>query len=158
MVDRRAFMAMASLGLMHPFGASSGLRRLADNFTTGNSPVNIEPFTIRIPDAEIADLKHRLQRARWTDEIAGAGWDDGANVDYMRALCAYWANDFDWRAQERRLNGFPQFKAMIDGSAVHFIHARGKGPNPLPIIVTHGWPSSFAEFSKLIPRLTDPVA
>lgn len=120
--------------------------------------MNAEPFIICIPDAALADLKARLQRARWTDAIAGANWDDGANVDYMRSLCAYWAKGFDWRAQEHRLNGFPQFKAMIDGSAVHFIHARGKGPKPLPIIVTHGWPSSFAEFSKLIPRLTDPVA
>lgn len=120
--------------------------------------MTVKPFEIRIDNVDIADLKERLRRARWPDAISGRAWDDGADVRYMRELCAYWADRFDWRAQERRLNSFPQFTAKVSDSTVHFIHARGKGPNPLPVILTHGWPSSFAELTKLIPLLTDPDA
>lgn len=118
----------------------------------------MQPFVIDIPDADIAELKARLRRTRWTDAIPGRGWEDGADVAYMQELCAYWADGFDWREQERRLNAFPHFMADVGGNRIHFIHARGKGPNPLPVVITHGWPSSFAEFSKLIPLLTDPAA
>lgn len=120
--------------------------------------MHVEPFRIEIPDSEIADLHRRLERARWPDAIPSRGWGDGADVAYMRELCAYWRSEFEWRGIEQALNSFPQFKATVDGFDIHFVHARGKGPDPKPLILTHGWPSSFAEFQKLIPLLTDPGA
>jgi pimeloyl-ACP methyl ester carboxylesterase len=86
------------------------------------------------------------------------GWTAGADLDYLKELVGYWASGFDWRAQERRLNAFPQFTADIDGQVVHFVHQRGRGPSPLPLVLTHGWPSSFVELLSLVPLLTDPAA
>ncbi len=120
--------------------------------------MTVTPFRITVPDGQIADLKNRLANTRWPDEIAGSGWDYGVSLDYMKELIAHWRDRFDWRAQERRLNEFPQFTARVDGLDIHFIHARGKGPVPKPLILTHGWPSSFAEFTKIIPLLSDPGA
>lgn len=117
-----------------------------------------KPFAISVADTAIADLKARLGRTRWPDEIPGTGWAYGADVDYLKELTAYWRDQFDWRAQERRLNAFPQFTATIDDLGIHFIHARGIGPNPKPLVITHGWPSSVSEFAKIIPLLTDPAA
>ncbi len=116
------------------------------------------PFRIDVPEAEIADLKARLAGTRWPDEIAGSRWDYGVDLGYMKELVDYWRDGFDWRAQERALNRFPQFKTAIDGLDIHFIHVRGKGPSPKPLLLTHGWPSSFAEFTKIIPLLSDPAA
>jgi pimeloyl-ACP methyl ester carboxylesterase len=116
------------------------------------------PFTIEVPDDTLADLKERLARTRWPEEVSGAGWDYGTNLAYLRALCAYWRDGFDWRAQERALNELPQFRATVDGLGIHFVHLRGRGPDPLPLLVTHGWPSSFVEFRQLIPLLADPAA
>ena len=116
------------------------------------------PFTIHVPDRDIADLADRLARTRWTDAVEGAGWSYGADIGFLRELVDYWRNRFDWRAQERRLNRLPQFLADVDGSSIHFVHACGKGPRPLPLLISHGWPSSVAEFSKIIPLLTDPAA
>lgn len=117
-----------------------------------------EPFKIAVPRTAIADLKARLARTRWPDEIAGSGWDYGVDLAYMKELIAYWHDRFDWPAQERRLNAFSQFIARIDGLDIHFIHVRGKGLAPKPLILTHGWPSSIAEFTKIIPLLVDPGA
>ncbi|HEX8133278.1 MAG TPA: epoxide hydrolase [Actinomycetes bacterium] len=116
------------------------------------------PFTIEVPDDTLADLKERLARTRWPDEVSGAGWDYGTNLAYLRELCAYWRDGFDWRAQERALNQLPQFRATVDGLGIHFVHVRGRGAHPFPLLVTHGWPSSFVEFRKLVPLLTDPAA
>ncbi|HWA31451.1 MAG TPA: epoxide hydrolase, partial [Rhizomicrobium sp.] len=118
----------------------------------------MEPFTIHVPDNDLADLADRLARTRWPDAVNGVGWAYGADLAFMRELAAYWRDRFDWRAQEARLNRLPQFTADVEGNDIHFVHARGKGPKPLPLLVTHGWPSSFAEFSKIIPLLTDPAA
>jgi pimeloyl-ACP methyl ester carboxylesterase len=118
--------------------------------------MGISAFTIHIPDNELEDLRERIKRTRWPDEVDGAGWKYGANLTYMRELAAYWQDGFDWRAQERAMNSFPQFKAEFDGLSIHFIRLRGKGPAPLPILLTHGWPSSFFEMLKLIPLLADP--
>ena len=118
----------------------------------------IEPFTINIPDADIADLKERLSRTRWPGEIAGGGWDYGTNLDYLKELCAYWETEFDWRKQEAYLNQWSQFKADVDGFGVHFIHEKGKGPNPIPLVFTHGWPGTFYEVHKIIDLLTDPAS
>jgi len=119
--------------------------------------MDIQPFTIEVADDVLADLRQRIAATRWPDELDGAGWDYGTNLAYLKGLVAYWRDGFDWRAQEARLNQFAQFRADIDGVGVHFIHERGRGPSPLPLIITHGWPSSFAQMLKIIPPLTDPA-
>jgi pimeloyl-ACP methyl ester carboxylesterase len=86
------------------------------------------------------------------------GWSDGADLEFLQRLVDYWLNRFDWRAQEKRLNGLPQFMATVDGQEIHFVHLRGNGPAPLPLILTHGWPGSFAEMERVIPLLADPQA
>ena len=118
----------------------------------------IEPFTIDIPDDVLADLKERLARTRMPDEPEGVGWQLGMNQAYLRQLVDYWRDEFDWRAQERRLNRLEQFKTTIDGLDIHFVHRRSAEPDAFPLILTHGWPGTFAEFDKVIEPLTDPVA
>jgi epoxide hydrolase len=115
-----------------------------------------KPFSINVPQAVLDDLQERLARTRWPDEIDGAAWDYGTNLSYLKKFVAYWQNGYDWRKHEATLNQFAHFQAEIDGVKVHFIHERGKGENPTPIILTHGWPDSFYRFHKLIPMLTDP--
>ena len=116
-----------------------------------------EPFTLNVPDTAIADLRERLARTRFPDQAPGEPWAYGTNVDYLRGLVEYWRTAFDWRAQEARLNAFPQFKAPLHDIDVHFLHVPGKGPNPCPLLLMHGWPGSVFEFLDLIPRLTDPA-
>jgi pimeloyl-ACP methyl ester carboxylesterase len=118
----------------------------------------IVPFRIRVPDAVLSDLKQRLARTRFPGEIAGSDWDYGTNLGYLKELVAYWRDKFDWRAAERRLNQFDQFTTNIDGLDIHFIHQRSKDPKALPLAVTHGWPGSVAEFTKIIGPLTNPAA
>jgi len=120
--------------------------------------VAIEKFTINVPEEVIADLRRRLVATRWPDEIENAGWEYGSSLGYMRSLVDYWMNAYDWRRHEAALNQLPQYRVAIDGLRVHFVHVRGKGPKPLPLVITHGWPGSFIEMMKLIPLLTDPVA
>ncbi len=114
------------------------------------------PFRISIPQDALNDLQRRLAQTRWPDEIEDSAWKQGTNLTYLRNLTQYWMKSFDWKAQEAVLNNFSHFHATIDGVKVHFIHERGKGPNPKPLILTHGWPSTFFEMSKIIPMLTDP--
>lgn len=118
----------------------------------------IVPFKIHVPDEVLADLKDRLARTRLPDEIGGSGWDYGTNLAYLKELVAYWKDKYDWREQERRLNQFDHFKTNIDGLDIHFIHQRSKQPNALPLVLNHGWPSSFFEFTKVIGPLTDPAS
>ncbi|MBM4404963.1 MAG: epoxide hydrolase [Chloroflexi bacterium] len=118
----------------------------------------LKRFKIRVPGPVITDLKRRLAKTRWPDELHGAGWDYGANLAYIKELCDYWRTTFDWKKQQALLNSLPQFKEEVDGLGIHFVHLRGKGPKPLPLILTHGWPGSFFEFYKAIPLLTDPAA
>jgi len=122
-----------------------------------NAQTQPVPFRIDVPQAVLDDLRARLARTRWPQGSEGESWNYGTNLGAMKALVEYWQNGFDWRAQEARLNQFPQFKAEIDGVGIHFIHVRGKGANSMPIILTHGWPDSFYRFYKLIPMLTDPA-
>jgi len=117
----------------------------------------IVPFKIQVPDEVLRDLKARLARTRLNGEIPGTGWDYGTDLTYLKSLVAYWRDSFDWRAQERRLNGFDQFKTRIDGLDIHFIHQRSKVPNAFPLVLTHGWPGSIVEFTKIIGPLTDPA-
>jgi hypothetical protein len=120
--------------------------------------VEIQPFKIQISDAILKDLRERLARTRWPDAIPGTGWEYGADLEYMKELVEYWRTKFDWRKQESDLNRLHHFQAKVDGFGIHFIHEKGRGPNPLPLIITHGWPGSFAEMVKIIPLLTDPAA
>ncbi len=118
--------------------------------------MQVKPFTIAIGDDRIEDLGRRLQRARWPDAIEGAGWDDGTDLGFLQRLTEYWRKDFDWRAQEARLNRLPQFVSELDGIGIHYVHQRGKGPAPFPLVITHGWPGSFVEMERIIPLLADP--
>jgi pimeloyl-ACP methyl ester carboxylesterase len=118
--------------------------------------MDVQPFTIHVPDEVLADLRARLAQTRWPDALPGAEWDYGSNLAYVKELVEYWRTRFDWRAQEQVLNRFAHFRTAIDGMGIHFIHERGKGPNPLPLLITHGWPSTFFELSKIIPLLADP--
>src|SRR5689334_4468942 len=113
--------------------------------------MNMQPFKINIDKATLDDLKTRLALTRWPDEIEGAGWNLGTNREYLKELIAYWQQAYDWRAQEARLNQFAQFRTEIDGLGIHFIHERGKGPHPTPLLLVHGWPDSFYRFYKVIP-------
>jgi microsomal epoxide hydrolase len=115
------------------------------------------PFTIQVPDAVLTDLRERLARVRWPDEIPGSAWTYGTDLATMKDLVAYWRDGFDWRAQEAALNAWPQFTTSLADIDVHFVHAQGVGPNPMPLLISHGWPGSIVEFQQLLPRLTDPA-
>ncbi len=118
----------------------------------------IRPFTVAVADAEIDDLKQRLARTRWPDPETVTDWSQGVRLENARSLVDHWEREYDWRRFERELNGHPQFLTEIDGLDIHFIHVRSKHPGALPLILTHGWPSSVADFLDLIGPLTDPVA
>ncbi len=113
------------------------------------------PFTLSVPDGDIADLRERLARTRWPDEPPLAPWSTGASLAYVKGLTDYWRTGFDWRPWEAKLNGFRQFTVPIRGIDLHFIHEPGRGPNPIPLLISHGWPGSVFEFHDLIHRLTD---
>ncbi|HET7670986.1 MAG TPA: epoxide hydrolase [Burkholderiales bacterium] len=111
-------------------------------------------FRLEVPDAALADLRERLKRTRFPDEAPGAPWRTGTSLAYVKELVQYWGSGFDWRAQEARINSFPQFKVSLDGIELHFIYAKGKRPDAMPLLLSHGWPGSIVEFLELIPRLT----
>lgn len=117
---------------------------------------DIRPFRIEVADAEIDDLRDRLTRTRWPDELAEAGWDYGIPLADTKELARYWATDYDWRRHEARLNEFPQFTATIDGQKIHFLHVLSGEPNAVPLLLTHGWPGSIVEFMQVIGPLVDP--
>jgi pimeloyl-ACP methyl ester carboxylesterase len=116
-----------------------------------------ESFELRVPDEALADLRARLARTRFPDQAPGAPWAYGTDVGYLRALVDYWQSAFDWRAEEARLNAWPQYKVPLHGIDLHFLHVPGQGPNPCPLLLAHGWPGSVLEFLELIPRLVDPA-
>ena len=120
--------------------------------------MSVEPFEVSIPQEVLADLRTRLANTRWPDEISGAGWDYGTNLGYLKELVDYWQYDFDWRERESSINRLSHFRAEVDGFGLHFVHERGEGPNPMPLLLTHGWPDSFFRFHKVIPMLTDPAS
>ena len=119
----------------------------------------VRPFQVAVGDDVLDDLAARLGRVRWPDEIPGSAgtWEYGTDLGYLQELVAYWRDGYDWRAQEKAINEFPQFMAEVDGIDVHFLHVEGQGPAPLPLLLCHGWPGSFWEFHRIIPRLTDPA-
>jgi pimeloyl-ACP methyl ester carboxylesterase len=116
----------------------------------------IRPFRIETPQADLDDLRDRLHRTRWPRELPGLGWSRGVPLDYLRGLATYWADGFDWRRQEAALNELPQFVTTIDGQDVHFLHVRSGHASALPLLMTHGWPSSPFEFVNVMGQLTDP--
>jgi epoxide hydrolase len=125
---------------------------------TESREAGIRPFRIDIPQADLDDLQARLARTRWPDQLPGVGWDYGIPLEYVKELAEYWRTSYDWRAHEKRLNAFAQFTTTIDGQNIHFLHVRSPEPDALPLIITHGWPGSIAEFMEVIGPLTDPRA
>lgn len=119
--------------------------------------MTVERFYIQVEEDVLNDLRIRLGHIRWPDQMDGSGWEQGTELSYLQSLVAYWRDGFNWRAQEAELNRLPQFRAEADGFNIHFVHERGVGPNPLPIILTHGWPDSFTRYQKIIPLLADPA-
>lgn len=118
----------------------------------------VERFHIHVSDEILNDLIYRLHHIRWPDQLENLGWERGADLNALQSLVSYWRDHYDWRAQETELNRFSQYCCEIDGINVHFVHERGKGPNPLPIILSHGWPDSYLRYQKMIPLLTDPAS
>jgi microsomal epoxide hydrolase len=118
----------------------------------------VDPFVIDVPEAVLDDLRERLARTRFPDQIAGSGWDYGTDRAYLAELCEYWRDKFDWRSHEALLNRFDHFVTDIDGQRLHFIHQRSPVAGALPLVITHGWPGSVFEFYKIIGPLTDPAA
>ena len=142
-----ALAAVIAVGVALPHSAAAA--------TNGDA---VMPYKIQVPDAVLTDLKARLARTRFPDEIPGTGWDYGSNLGYMKELVTYWRDKYDWRAQERRLNQFDQFTTNIDGLNIHFVHQRSKVPNARALLLLNGWPGSIEEFAQVIGPLTDPVA
>ncbi|MDQ7810294.1 epoxide hydrolase [Amycolatopsis sp. A133] len=118
----------------------------------------MKPFRIEVPEADLAELRRRLAATRWPDERFDAGWERGVPPAYLKELAEYWRTEYDWRAAEARLNGFPQFVTEIDGARIHFLHVRSPEPGAVPLLLSHGWPGSIAEFQSVIGPLTDPRA
>lgn len=118
----------------------------------------IEPITIPFSPSEWEDLRSRLRRTRWPDEIPNSNWTYGFDREFLADLCSYWSESFDWKTQIDRLSAYPHFRFHAREGKIHFVHVKGKGPAPMPIIMTHGWPGSFVEMLGIIPLLTDPAA
>jgi pimeloyl-ACP methyl ester carboxylesterase len=151
---RREVLATAAAGGV----ALSASTSFAEAVSTGSGSTAIRAFNIHVPDADLVDLKRRLRASRWPERETVNDTTQGVRLGVMRALARYWEDEHDWRRCEAYLNGLPQFLTEIDGLDIHFIHVRSKHSNPLPIIVTHGWPGSIIEQLKIIGPLTDPTA
>ena len=121
-----------------------------------SAETRIRPFRIDIPQADVDDLRDRLAKARWPDELPGQGWSRGVPLQFLARVAEHWRESFDWRAAEARLNQFPQFTTDIDGQTIHFLHVRSPEPGALPLVLTHGYPSSVAEFLRIVGPLADP--
>ena len=133
---------------------------MTDRDASGRLPAMLDPkpFEVHISDAEATDLRDRLTCTRWPDAETVDDWSQGIPLEYVREVCAYWADEYDLQAAEARFNAFPQFIADVDGMPIHFLHVRSPEPGALPLVMTHGWPGSVVEFHEVIGPLTDPVA
>jgi pimeloyl-ACP methyl ester carboxylesterase len=118
----------------------------------------IEPYSLPFSQFAVDDLRDRLRRTRWPDEISGSNWMYGFDRACLQEICRYWLDTFDWKAQLERLSGVHHFRFRTTAGDIHFIHERGKGPAPIPLVLTHGWPGSFVEMLHILPLLTDPAA
>ena len=132
--------------------------RIADGSRVADVEEMIQPFSVDVPEADLVDLQNRLANTRWPDDLPDAGWEYGVPLAYLKDLAEYWRTGYDWRAEEARLNSHPQFTATIDGQKIHFLHVRSAQPNALPLLLTHGWPGSVAEFLQVIGPLSDPTS
>lgn len=119
--------------------------------------MHFEEFRVAVEEEVLDDLRRRLRRTRWLDQIPESGWAYGTDTEYLRELCQYWEAEYDWREAERELNRWPQFVTSVGGQRLHFIHARSPHPHARPLLLTHGWPSTVAEFLRVLDPLTDPV-
>ncbi|HZD70011.1 MAG TPA: alpha/beta fold hydrolase [Actinomycetes bacterium] len=117
----------------------------------------VTPFRIEVPEEALRDLRERLRRTRWPEAETVPDWSQGVPLAYLRELCGHWAERYDWRATEGRLNALPQFRTRIEGLGIHFLHVRSPHPGALPLVLTHGWPGSIVEFLKVIGPLADPT-
>jgi pimeloyl-ACP methyl ester carboxylesterase len=125
--------------------------------------MSVTPFQIAVPDADLDDLRAAIARTRWPDQVEDAGWDYGTPLGFLQELVEYWADEFDWRRREQVLNSLPQFRTSVDAPGfeqfgLHFVHQPGVGPAPLPIVLSHGWPSTHYEYQDVVARLADPGA
>lgn len=120
--------------------------------------MEVEPFTIAVSDADLEDMRLRLRRTRWADDFGNADWRYGVERSWLEGMVGYWRDDYDWRAAEREMNRLSHFKVTIDGLPLHFVHVRGRGPNPVPLLLVHGWPWTFMDFHALIGPLSNPAA
>src|SRR6266702_1093498 len=154
-LSRRAVLAMpllaAGLPILEQPSLSSEVEVKGE--VQGTAP---RPFRVNIPEATIKHILSRVRDARWPDRLDATDWRYGANWDYMKALAQYWTTRYDWRKAEASLNRYPQFLARVGAFAIHFYHVKGEGPNPVPLILTHGWPGSVLEFLEAIGPLSDP--
>ena len=129
--------------------------QLTQNHTPAANTL-VTPFSIEIPESALNDLQQRLRQTRLPDQIADTSWEYGTDIHYLQELLQYWQNDFDWRAQEEKLNRFDQYKTEIEGLDLHFIHQRSSNRNAIPLLLVHGWPGSVSEFTHILPQLTEP--
>lgn len=121
------------------------------------SRLRVEPFSIHVDGQVLSDLRARIRNTRWPDLAPGATWEQGTDLGYLRQVLAYWADEFDWRAQERKLNELEHFRVELDGVRIHFVHQRARRGRGVPLVLTNGWPSTFVELLPLVPLLTDPT-
>jgi pimeloyl-ACP methyl ester carboxylesterase len=160
-LSRRRMLAAAGIipvmgAIPRAFAAEPEAPASTDAAST-DAPIKIVPFTIKIPQAQLDDVLTRVKNVRWpVAPVSRNQHEFGAGLDMMKDLQKYWVTEYNWREQEAKLNEFPQFKATVDGRDIHFIHVKGKGKNPQPIMLIHGWPGSFIEFTRCIAQLTDP--
>jgi pimeloyl-ACP methyl ester carboxylesterase len=120
--------------------------------------MNVRPFSLDVPEADLNDLRERLSRTRWPERETVDDWSQGVPLVYLREVCDYWQHQYDWRRCEKRLNDFGQYMAEVDGLDIHFLHVRSPHPDALPLVLTHGWPGSVVEFLDVIGPLTDPTS
>src|SRR5262245_19916525 len=114
----------------------------------------IRSFKVAVPPEIIEDLQNRLAKTSWPEAIDDSGWSYGTNIELMKRLCDHWRHRFDWREWESKINAYPQFIAEIDDMKIHFLHLKASKPNSIPLLLTHGWPSSVLEYLKIIPLLS----
>jgi microsomal epoxide hydrolase len=148
-LSRRALLAMPLLAAGLPFLEQP-------RFPSEAQGTGLRPFHASIPEATIKHILERVREARWPDRLDAPDWRYGANWDYMKALAQYWTTRYDWRKAEASLNRYPQFLARVGDFDIHFYHVKGKGPKPVPLMLTHGWPGSVLEFLEAIGPLSDP--
>src|SRR5215469_2338328 len=136
----------------------SWLSESATRLPESKLPMTIAPFCPHFSETAVEDLRKRLASTRWVDQVPGSGWQYGFNLEFLTDICDYWRDDFNWKAQLENISSLHHYRFMYDEIGIHFVHERGQGKHPLPIIITHGWPGSFLEMLRLIPLLTKPVA